>query len=349
MRAVFGVALCLLGACGGRAGQDAPTPLVDDGHIDAVVAAREALDRAGALSVGMSVAVFREGRLVWAEGIGFENLETSAPTDPQRTRFRLYSVSKGFTAVALARLVERGLLDPGAPVQAYVPAFPEKQAPISVLQLASHTSGIRHYGPGEAASLRHCAGVSDALPVFSDDPLLHAPGAQESYSSWGFVLLSAVLEAVGRAPYLDVLRGEILRPLHLETIGLDDPLHPMPHRSVPYVEVGGDFLPASPVDNTCKWGAGALSGSTVDVARFGNALFAEDLISAETRELFFRGGARYELQGVGVGGVAFLLLDREHALSIALLSNTAGDRAGPAAQRAAQEIRTAFIDRAPSG
>jgi CubicO group peptidase (beta-lactamase class C family) len=88
--------------------------------------------------------------------------------------------------------MEQRKLDPAAPIQRYVPGFPDKGAPITALQLAEHTSGIRHYaGDDEARSQRHCADVTAAMEIFADDPLVHAPGRRETYSSWGYVLLSA--------------------------------------------------------------------------------------------------------------------------------------------------------------
>lgn len=83
---------------------------------------------------GLSVAVAADSRIVWAEGFGFASVEKRAPVTP-RTRFRTGSVSKTMTATALALLFDRGRLDLDAPVQTYVPTYPQKQWTVTPRQL----------------------------------------------------------------------------------------------------------------------------------------------------------------------------------------------------------------------
>ena len=86
---------------------------------------------------GLSVAVLVDGAVVWSEGFGYANIEHRVPVTPL-TRLRIGSVSKPVTAAALGKLVEQGRLDLDAPVQRYVPSFPEKRWPITTRQLAGH-------------------------------------------------------------------------------------------------------------------------------------------------------------------------------------------------------------------
>jgi CubicO group peptidase (beta-lactamase class C family) len=111
----------------------------------------EALDRAIAAYVkeqgipGLTAAVALEGRVVWSRGYGLADLENSVPATPD-TVYRSASIGKPMTATAAMRLVELGKLDVEQPIQRYCPAFPVKAWPITVRQLLTHTSGIRHYG-----------------------------------------------------------------------------------------------------------------------------------------------------------------------------------------------------------
>ena len=178
--------------------------------------ARPLVDRmkAAFAAPGLQVAVAVDGKIVWSRFCGYADVANRTPTTAT-TLFRVGSVSKAFTAAALARLVQAGKIDLGAEVQEYVPSFPRKSEPITIAQLAAHQSGIRHYGGTEALSTVHYDSVSESLRIFAGDPLLFRPGSDHSYSSYGFNVLGAALEGAAGAGYVDVLREEVLSPLGL--------------------------------------------------------------------------------------------------------------------------------------
>ena len=91
---------------------------------------------------GLAVTVGRSGQVVYSEGFGYADLEQRVPVDPAVTRFRVGSTAKSMTAMAIGQLVEAGKLDLDAPIQAYLPDFPEKRAPITTRMLAGHLGGI---------------------------------------------------------------------------------------------------------------------------------------------------------------------------------------------------------------
>lgn len=93
-------------------------------------------------SPGLSVSVGYGGKIVWSEGFGHADLEQGVSVDPSTTRFRIGSVIKPMTAYAVAQLVQAGSLDLDAPIQTYVPGFPQKRAPITTRQLLGHLAGI---------------------------------------------------------------------------------------------------------------------------------------------------------------------------------------------------------------
>ncbi|MDX1568499.1 MAG: serine hydrolase domain-containing protein, partial [Longimicrobiales bacterium] len=327
------------------------TAVASPEYESAIDSSRAVLRAAAAEGVGVAAAVAVEGEIIWLEGAGYADRTDRAPVDPGTTRFRVYSVTKPMTAAAPARLMERGRLDPSAPVQRYVSDFPEHPAhptPITPMHLATHTSGIRHYADeGEAANRRHCETVEEALTLFRDDPLVHPPGDGETYSSWGYVLLSAVLEGATASTYSEVMEEWVFEPTGMARTVLDDPTATVEGRAAFYEEVeGGEepdrLRPAEPVDNTCKWGAGAYLSTAGDVARFGAAMLDPGFLSPPSLELFMRGEDVYRAQGVGAGGAAFLVVDRGASLIVALLSNAVGEGAGPAAQRATAAIHDWF-------
>ena len=119
---------------------------------------------------GATVAVAVNGRLIWTEGFGWADVENKVGAGPH-TKFRIASISKALTAAAVGQLVEAGRLDLDAPVQRYVPTFPEKaQGAVTTRLLAGHLAGVRHYRDMEFASRTHYADVVDALEIFADDP-----------------------------------------------------------------------------------------------------------------------------------------------------------------------------------
>jgi hypothetical protein len=161
---------------------------------------------------GAAICLLRDGKILWSQGFGFADLEQRVPAT-RETRFRIASVSKAVTSVALGILVERGQLDLDAPVQRYVPSFPVKRYPITVRQVAGHLAGIRHYREGEFESQRRYASLSDGLNIFSADSLLFEPGTRFEYSSYGWNLIGAVIEGASGESYASFMRREVHAPL----------------------------------------------------------------------------------------------------------------------------------------
>ncbi|MCP5112202.1 MAG: beta-lactamase family protein, partial [bacterium] len=93
---------------------------------------------------GLSVAVAIDGEFRWSRGFGLSDVENNVPATAD-TMFRLASISKPITAVAVMQLAEQGKLDLDAPIRQYVPSFPAKPWPITARQLLGHLGGIRHY------------------------------------------------------------------------------------------------------------------------------------------------------------------------------------------------------------
>ena len=161
---------------------------------------------------GAQITVMKDGVVLWSEGFGWADLEQQVPVTPL-TRFRVGSVSKSLTSMALGLLVQEGKLDLDAPVQRYVPAFPRKPWPVTTRQVAGHLAGIRHYNPGEFESRRHYATVTEGLAIFEKDTLLFEPGTRYSYSSYGYNLVSAVLEGASGRPFLALMQERVFGPL----------------------------------------------------------------------------------------------------------------------------------------
>ena len=200
-------------------------------------------------------------------------------------KFRIGSISKSLTAAAVATLVEEGRLDLDAPIQRYVPSFPEKAYPITTRQLGGHLGGIRHYNGNENFIRDPFSTVLDALSIFEDDPLLHEPGTAFSYTSYGFNLISAVVEGASGRPFLDVMRDTVFRPLGMADTVADFVTSIIPKRTRYYLRDDDRHLINAPsVNNSYKWAGGGFLSTTEDVLRFANAHLADEYLSHSAKQ-----------------------------------------------------------------
>jgi len=241
---------------------------------------------------GVSVAVVQNGLPAWSAGFGTSDLEDSAPAT-SATLYRLGSISKSITAVAVLQLYERGNLDLDAPVQKYCPAFPQKDSPITSRQLLAHLSGIRHYnqdGKGDVPddSARHFATMEESLQLFASDPLLSRPGTQFHYSTYGYTLLGCVLEGASSQKYTDFVRENVFRPANMDHTQVDDFFAIVPHRTRWYhKDRSGAVHNAGVLDSSYKIPGGGLISSADDMANFEIAMLADKLVKRSTRDLMW--------------------------------------------------------------
>ena len=236
---------------------------------------------------GIAVAVAAEGQLIWSDAVGFADLEQRVPMWPH-SRFRIASISKPIAAAAAAKLYSQGRLDIDASVQQYVPDFPQKRWPITTRQLGAHLGGIRSYEPGEMLSAVPYETVSDGLEVFAADTLMHEPGTRFLYSSYGWNLISAVIEGAAGASFLDHMRQEVFLPLGMLNTVADHPDKLIAHRVRFYTRNEEGLLVNAPfVDNSYKWAGGGFLSTPIDVVQFGIAHLASTFLDDVAKELLF--------------------------------------------------------------
>ena len=314
---------------------------------------------------GASVAVGIGGEIAWSEGFGWANIELGVPVTTL-TKFRIGSVSKTISASAVGLLIERGQLDLDAPVQTYVPDFPEKRWPITTRQIGGHTAGVRHYRGTEMLSARSYPTVDSGLEIFADDTLLFEPETDYSYSSYGWNLLSAVVEGASGEDFLTFMRDEVFEPLGLRHTVPDHNDSIVVHRTEFYEQgPDGAIVNAPYVDNSYKWAGGGFLSTPEDLIRFARAhsepgfLQAETLRELQTPQTLRNGestnygiGWRTGRQGDGdttlghsggsVGGTTLLIMIPEHDLIVAGVVNISGP-AGSIVNRVA-EVFEAYLE-----
>src|SRR5438552_3604478 len=162
---------------------------------------------------GLSIAVGIDGEIVWAEGFGLADIESRLPVTPNH-RFRTGTASIVFTSAAIGLLLDEGRLKLDDEIQRYVPGFPAKQWPVTVRQAMGDVAGLKTEDPDDGVlTSSHCERPADAVALFAKEPLLFQPGTEYRDSTFGWVLLSAVVEAAADTPFVTLLNDRVLRPL----------------------------------------------------------------------------------------------------------------------------------------
>ena len=242
---------------------------------------------------GLSLAVAVDRKIVWAEGFGYASVERRAPVTPS-TRFRAGSVSKTLTAAAAALLYDRGRIDLDAPVQAYVPAYPQKQWTVTTRQLLGDIAGVHRLrgenNNNDNVPRGNCTSLAQALQIFSVEPLAFEPGTRYRYSTYGWILLSAVVESAAAKSFATFMADEIFQPLGMNRTALEGT--PSDADTVSFYGTKRSFgvdqgvTDAAEENYSCFFGAGGFFSTPSDLVRLGSAMLKPGLLKPETIALF---------------------------------------------------------------
>ena len=184
-----------------------------------VEAKLEALAQKGEFSGAALIA--KEGKPVWQKAFGLQDREKKIPANLE-TRFRIGSMNKMFTSVAIAQLVEAGKLKFDDKVDAVLPDYPKPEVAkkITVAQLLTHTSGLGDiFGPAFFEKKDTLHELKDYLPLFVEQPLGFEPGARWSYSNAGFIVLGLIVEKLSGENYYDYVQKHIYEPAGMTASG----------------------------------------------------------------------------------------------------------------------------------
>ncbi|MEY2409421.1 MAG: hypothetical protein QOF48_2091 [Verrucomicrobiota bacterium] len=231
---------------------------------------------------GASVAIAQDGRVDFAQGFGYADLENDVYYQSDTVN-RLASVSKIITAVAVMQLVEAGKIDLDADIRSHVPEFPDKGEKVTARHILTHTSGIRHYKPDESENYTRLASVVDGLKRFAADPLLHKPGEKFTYSTYAFSLLARAVETTSGLTFKDYLDQKIFGPAGMKASGLEDLRAIVKHRTRGYKQrTDGSVGNSDFGDVSYKWAGGGMVSTSPDLCRFGMALLTGKLMAPAT-------------------------------------------------------------------
>ncbi|MCA1616615.1 MAG: serine hydrolase [Acidobacteria bacterium] len=236
-----------------------------------------------------SILVARRGGPVVARGYGMADFEGRVP-NTSKTRFRIGSLTKQFTAAAVLLLQERGKLSVQDSVCKHVDPCPAAWQPIKIHHLLSHTAGIPNFTsfPDYMKTMGQPSPPATTITRFRDRPLEFQPGENLKYSNSGYVLLGHVIERVSGQPYGAFMRENIFKPLKMENTGYDDASASAGPRAKGYrTGPGGVPTPAEHIDMTIPHAAGALYSTVEDLHLWDQALNSDRVLKKASLDAMF--------------------------------------------------------------
>ncbi len=293
---------------------------------------------------GMAISVSKNGNMIWSEGFGYSNIDTKEKVNPSVTQFRTASISKSITAAALAKLVDDGKLDFDESIYTYIPDFPKKKYDFTVRQVGGHIAGVRHYN-GNEFILNKKMSIVEGLDIFKESPLKFKPGSDYSYSTYGWNLLSVVVQNASGVEFNKYMKETVFDPLQMNNteLGLSDV--DMPNRTQFYIKTNSNKIKLGvPVSNEHKVAGGGFIATSEDLVKFGNEIINPTILSkVSVKELVNplktsdgksteygigfgvvktkKGTPRYSHSGGGMGATTFLMMYPKEQIVISIVTN----------------------------
>ena len=240
-----------------------------------------------------AVLVAKDGRVLFSRAYGMADRNRRIP-NTVRTRFRIGSMNKMLTAVAILQLVEAGKVELTAPLGTYLPDYPNRDVAtkVTIHQLLTHTGGTGDiFGPDFDAHRKQLRALADYVKLYGKRGLEFEPGSRWAYSNYGFILLGVVIEEVSGQSYYDYVQAHIHAPAGMTRSGSLPEHRPVPDRSIGYTKPPGATAWAPNSDTLPYSGTSAGGGySTVeDLARFAHALLRNRLLDSDATKLLTTG------------------------------------------------------------
>lgn len=218
------------------------------------------------------------GKFIWTGSSGYADLENSVKAN-SKTVYRIASVSKPITAIAVMQLVEKGKIKLDEDIRTYVSFFPKKKWNITVRNILTHTSGIRSYRPGEFDNKNYYTSLKEAIAVFSDDSLETKPGSKYSYNTIAYNLLAAAVENVSGFTFGEYLKKNIFEPAGMKSTNLEYQSDLVVNRAHGYIKSGDTIRNAPLADLSFKYAGGGIISTVEDLIKLGNALLENKILT----------------------------------------------------------------------
>jgi CubicO group peptidase (beta-lactamase class C family) len=228
-----------------------------------------------------SVLVAQHGHILLNKGYGYANLEWQIPNTPT-TKFRIASLTKQFTAVAILLLEEQIKLKLSDCINKYMPDAPSAWDKVTLFHLLNHTSGIPNYTrfPDFASFTTIMKTPEQQIDFFRNKPLNFQPGSNFEYNNSGYVLLGYIIEKISGQSYADFMDNNIFKPLDMNNSGYDSHSTILLHRASGYMVSPDGLCNADYLDMSIPYAAGSLYSTTEDLLLWEQRLFEGKILSS---------------------------------------------------------------------
>ena len=237
----------------------------------------------GSAAPGASVIVIRDGQVIARRAYGMSNVDPRTPATPE-TDYRLASISKQFTAMAIMLLARDGKLRYDQPVRDILPELPAAARDVTIRHLLNHTSGLWDYEDLVPDTRTAQLNDGDVLALLAPIDSLYFPaGSAYRYSNSGYVLLGLIVERVSGKTFPAFLRTRIFAPLGMTaTVAHIEGSDTVPHRAYGYSPRAGGFTATDQSVTSATLGDGGIYTNVDDMVRWDRALYGTDLVDAAT-------------------------------------------------------------------
>ena len=238
----------------------------------------------------MSVSIVHDGDVVYEKAYGLANVEHSIPVT-LRTPFKIASLTKPITAIAILQLVERGHVGLDRPASEYLEDLPEPWRATTVRQLLGHTSGVPDYlhvpGWSWRDSWRLERSHQEVVRMAADAPMAFRSGARMAYSNTNYYLLGMIIERASGESYADYLQSQVFEPLGMFNSRLDGAADIVPGRVSGYTSDGGQLRNAEFTSDTWAYAEGGIVTTSQDLAKLERALLTQKLLTQASIDLMW--------------------------------------------------------------
>ena len=237
---------------------------------------------------GAAVLVAKKGELIYKKAFGMADLELNVPMQPDMI-FRIGSITKQFTAVAILQLAEQGKLSLQDDIKKFIPDYPTQGNTITVEHLLTHTSGIKSYtGMKDFMSMmRKDMKPSEIIDVFKNEPMDFAPGTKWNYNNSGYILLGYIIEKVSGKTYEQYVKDHLFAPAGMSSSGYGNETRIIKNRAKGYQGSSNNYVNADYLSMTIPYAAGSLISTVEDLWKWNRAVHSYKIVSKTSLDKAF--------------------------------------------------------------
>lgn len=256
---------------------------------------------------GCAALVAIKGQIVYKKAFGMANLELNVPMQPDMI-FRIGSITKQFTAIAILQLFEQGKLDLQDDITKFIPDYPTQGYKITVEHLLTHTSGIKSYTsvPEFAQYARIDKTLLEVINIFKNQPMEFAPGTKWNYNNSGYFLLGYIIEKVSGKTYPQYIEDNFFKPLGMTNSCFGSDTRIIKNRAAGYQAADSGVANAEIMSMKIPFSAGSVQSTVEDLYKWNQALHSYKLVKKETLDKAFTEYKLVNGKGTGYGYGWFL-------------------------------------------